>query len=371
MRQYHVYSANWVDYGTFNNNYYFNPYNDRSILQFNTFAGVMKYFSLERWQAERGEDANSLRSPKTMSPYEVADVLSANLIPNGGFAYDVNGWSGWPSQGQITHDYGQLDNGALKVHFANNNTYDQFTLKHDQLANVQNGQWYRLRFSIQSTMQGEVKAGFKGLTQQTGPQMVASRFVPFSPVRRDVTMFFQSDLTDQGNCTFTNHYTESTYWLDNVELHRVDVTPLDPLDRQQLLVNEQATAQTISLDGCWSDVQGNLHSGSISVPAYRSIVLVREEEILCGLSTGIAPGQDQITERPVAYPNPVETGGMLHLTTTGAAELRLMDLSGRTVWHDRMSAAGPRPVPAHVRPGTYVLSVDDGTTRTEQKLMVR
>ncbi|MBK6626142.1 MAG: right-handed parallel beta-helix repeat-containing protein [Flavobacteriales bacterium] len=371
MRQYHVYSANWVDYGTFNNNYYFNPYNDRSILQFNTFAGVMKYFSLERWQAERGEDANSLRSPKTMSAFAVADVLSANLVPNGNFAYDVNGWSGWPSQGQTTHDYGQLDNGALKVHFANNNTYNEFTLKHNQLANVQSGQWYRFRFSIQSTMQGEVKAGFKGLTQQTGPQMVASRFIPFSPVRRDVTMFFQSDLTDQGNCTFTNHYTESTYWLDNVELHRVDVTPLDPLDRQQLLVNDQPTAQTFSLDGCWSDVQGNLHSGSITVQAYRSIVLVREEDILCGLSTGIAPDEQMGADRPMAFPNPVEAGGLLHLTGTGSADLRLMDLSGRMVWQDRVNTTSPLPVPSTVRPGTYVLSVDDGSTRTEQKLMVR
>ncbi|MBV6406210.1 MAG: right-handed parallel beta-helix repeat-containing protein [Flavobacteriales bacterium] len=371
MRQYHVYSANWVDYGTFNNNYYFNPYNDRSILQFNTYAGVMKYFSLERWQAERGEDAGSFRSPKTMSPYEVTDVLSANLVPNGSFAYDVNGWSGWPAQGQITHDYGQLDNGALKVHFANNNTYNEFTLKHSQTANVQNGQWYRMRFSIQSTMQGEVKAGFKGLTQQTGPQMVASRFIPFSPVRRDVTLFFQSDLTDQGNCTFTNHWTESTYWLDNVELHRVDVVPLDPLDRQQLLVNDQPTAQTFSLDGCWSDVQGDLHSGSITVPPYRSVVLVREEDVLCGLSTGVTAPVASGTDAPPAHPNPVEAGGTLQLHSTGAADLRLTDLSGRVVWTTRLNAPTLLTLPGEVRPGTYMLTVDDGTTVRGQKLMVR
>lgn len=371
MRQYHVYSANWVDYGTFNNNYYFNPYNDRSILQFNTYAGVMKYFSLERWQAERGEDAGSFRSPKTMSPYEVTDVLSANLVPNGSFAYDVNGWSGWPAQGQITHDYGQLDNGALKVHFTNNNTYNEFTLKHSQTANVQNGQWYRMRFSIQSTMQGEVKAGFKGLTQQTGPQMVASRFIPFSPVRRDVTLFFQSDLTDQGNCTFTNHWTESTYWLDNVELHRVAVVPLDPLDRQQLLVNDQPTAQTFSLDGCWSDVQGDLHSGSITVPPYRSVVLVREEDVLCGLSTGVTAPVASGTDAPPAHPNPVEAGGTLQLHSTGAADLRLTDLSGRVVWTTRLNAPTLLTLPGEVRPGTYMLTVDDGTTVRGQKLMVR
>jgi hypothetical protein len=98
---------------------------------------------------------------------------------------------------------------------------------------------------------------------------------------------------------------------------------------------------------------------------------VREDDILCGLSTGIGTEVDPVVDRPAAYPNPVEAGGLLQFTSTGVAELRLTDLSGRTVWHGQVNTASPQPVPANVRPGTYVLSVDDGRTRTEQKLMVR
>ena len=39
MKQLHVYGANWVDYGTFDGNFYFNPYNERSILQVNHVTG--------------------------------------------------------------------------------------------------------------------------------------------------------------------------------------------------------------------------------------------------------------------------------------------------------------------------------------------
>jgi len=371
MRQYHVYSANWVDYGTFTGNYYFNPYNDRSILQHNTHAGVTKYFSLERWQAERGEDASSLSSPKHMDAYEVLNVLGASQVPNGNFAYDVAGWSGWPSQGQLTHDYALLDNGALKVHFANNATYNEFTLKHTQLAAVQSGLWYRLRFSIQSTMHGEVKAGFKGLTQQPGSQMVASRYSPFSPVRRDVTLFFQSDLTDQGNCTCTNRHLESTYWLDNVELKRVSVAPLDPFERQVLLVNEEAVPVTVPLAGCWSDVLGEIYSVEVEVPAYGSKVLVKEEDDLCTIHTAV---EDAAVGATIGvHPNPVEAGGALRLAIDGmVADVTLCDLNGRIVERMQEVRNGTVGVPQALAAGVYVLScTDERGDRRSTRVVVR
>ncbi|MBP6390710.1 MAG: right-handed parallel beta-helix repeat-containing protein [Flavobacteriales bacterium] len=375
MQQLHVYSANWVDYGTFNNNYYFNPYNDRSIRQFNTFAGVEKFFTLERWQDDRGEDPASHRSPLNLEAYEVTDVLSANLVNNGAFGAGITGWSGWPQQGQLTHDYSKLDNGAMKVVFSNNSTYDTHTLKHTTAANVTNGQWYRLRFSLQSTMHGELKSGFKGDTQITGPQMVVSRNIPFDDQRREVTMIFQSDLTDQGHCTFTNHYTESTYWLDNVELHRVTAVPLDPLDKQQLFYNDQPTAQTISLDGCWSDVQGVLHSGSITVQPYSSVVLVREDDILCGLSTHV----DAVTERSaqtnsIAYPNPVTAGETLYLRDAVSlnARIDLMEPTGRVVWSQTLGAGTSQvQIPRSVHSGNYVLLLQQGSERRYQKQVVQ
>ncbi|HEY0976536.1 MAG TPA: right-handed parallel beta-helix repeat-containing protein [Flavobacteriales bacterium] len=276
MRQLHVYSANWVDYGTFQNNYYHNAYNDRSIELFNTFAGVRKFFTLERWQYERSEDAGSGRSPLNLEGYGVTEALSANLVSNGTFAGNITGWSGWPAQGLMTHQPTLLDNGALRVVFNNNSTYNEFTLKPTTNATVTNGYWYRMRFSIQSNMHGEVKAGFKGNSQVSGPNMVYSRQVPFDSQRRDVTMIFQSNLTDAGVCSFTNFWTEGTYWIDNVELQRVSVTQLDPNDMHRLLCNPTATAQSLSLPaGTWTDVHGSEASGSVTIAPFSSRVFYK------------------------------------------------------------------------------------------------
>ena len=375
MKQLHVYGNNWVDYGTFDGNFYFNPYNERSILQINHVTGQQRHFTLERWQAERGEHDNSTRSRLHLEKYEVLSELSGDLVANGAFDYDLNGWSGWPSQGQMTHDYTELDNGALKVQFSDNSTYDWFTLRQTATPSIQNGQYYRLSFSITSTMHGEVKAGLKGLTQQTGPQMIVAEQVPFDDQRRDVDIIFQSDLSDQAYCSFTNNYTEGTYWIDNISLHRVTVQELDPLDRHQLLYNDQPVPQDFPLVGCWSDVAGNLYSGSITVQPFRSIVLVKEDDILCGLSTGIA--EESVAEAsaqgPFAFPNPVEAGTELRLDLPDGDHLiQLFDLRGTLVHAWRQpGGAGRTTMPQGLSAGIYLLDANNGTRALRQRIVVR
>ncbi|MBK8500548.1 MAG: T9SS type A sorting domain-containing protein [Flavobacteriales bacterium] len=372
MRQYHVYANNWVDYGTFSNNRYFNPYNDRSIFLHNTFSGTQKYYTLERWQTERSEDVGSTRSPLYLPDMEVTEVFGTNPVPNSTFNSNVTGWSGWPTQGQITHNTNQLDGGALKVNFTNNASYNTFGLKHDTQVPVQNGQWYRMRFSIKSDMMGEVVVGFKGQSQLSGPEMEGTRTIPFDGNRRDVTLFFQSSISDQGYCSFTNHYTESVYYLDNVELHRVSAVPIDPLDQQQLLVNDQGSTQTFDLVGCWSDVNGTLYSGSLDLAAFSSLVLVKEANNTC-LSTDVTDGNVADASGSIAYPNPVADGRAITITgsSIAAGTVRLLDARGSEVFNARVSGNGSTvELPSSVGPGTYLLRIADGERVEQQRLVV-
>jgi len=371
MQQLHVYGNNWVDYGTFTNNYYFNPYNDRSIRLFNTFAGVEKFFTLERWRAERGKDQGSIRSPRTFDEFDVTAVLGDNLVPNGNFTSNVSGWSGWPTQGQLTHDQSTLDNGSLRVAFTNNASYNTFNLKHNALSSIQSGQWYRLKFSIVSSMHGEVLAGFKGQSQLSGPLMEGKRSIPFDGNRRDVSMIFQSTISDDGYCSFTNHYTEGIYNIDNIAMHRVQVEPLDPLEKQQLFYNAQATASTIGLDGCWSDVLGNLYTGNITLPPYASIVLVKEEDATC-ISTVIDDGAHSSDGAAFAYPNPVERGSTITFTAPSLsnATIAAYDMDGRIVWEEVLNGSAGTHVPSGLLPGTYIVQLNDGSQVIRQKLFV-
>ncbi len=366
-------STSPVDFGTFSNNKYFSPYNEVSI-RIGQLGHNNKFYALERWQSEFNKDQGSTRSPHRQELHEVTEILGGNLTPNGNFDYNVNSWSGWPSQGQVTHSNTMLDNGALRVQFTNGSTYPEFYLRHNPTTtNVQNGQWYELRYSVQSNMIGQMRVEFKGQSQASGPNFVTSRTVPFDTERRDLRVVFQSTVSEPGQAFFINHFDHSTYWLDNVELHRVSVVEVDPLERHILLANEQATTQVFGLNGCWRDVNGGLHSGEISIPAYGSVILAKEPDALCALSTEIEE-EMHAQAANLFHPNPTPAGGNLTLdqVSDGYMQMDLFDAGGRSVL-SRTLAPGTTQfaLDPSVPAGLYIVRLAQDATVRQQRLIVQ
>ncbi len=276
MHQIHVYSSTLVDFGTFSNNRYFNPYNELSIEIHNQTAGTREFFSMERFAAEFGEDAGSSRHPLRQDIYGTLSELSANLVVNGTFTTNATGWGGFPYNAVITRDLTYLDNGALKAHLPNNSQYATLSLRNPDQFNVQNAQWYRLRFSLQSNIHGNLNAGVKGVSQLVNANTIFNRDVPFDTQRRDMEWYFQSTMTDQALVQFIHSYTQPQYWMDNIELHRVTVTPIDPAQQHIFYANELTTAQTYTLpSGCWKDVSGTLQGATVSVDPFSSKIFYR------------------------------------------------------------------------------------------------
>ncbi len=370
MRQTHVYSTNMVDFGTFTNNRYFNPYEELSIKIWVQPASTTHLLTLERWQAEHGEDAGSTRSPLRLPAYEVLDVMSAESITNGQFTQNVNGWSGWPTTTQVTQDHTYLDNGAMKVYMPNNNQYDYFFLHQPQMFDVVEGAWYRLKVSTHSNMHGVVTAEVKGESQVTTPYSFWNKRIPFSNERRDLEMYFQSDRTEQARIQLVNHWTEHTYWMDNISLQRVAVQPVDPYERHMLVMNQQNSTQTFPLSGCWSDVEGQLYTGSITLQAFRSIVLQKEDDGLC-LSTEV--DEAPATTAVGVYPNPIGAGSdiFFHTPITQPTDAILLDAAGRLVQQERLVPGTDRmPIGSHLTKGVYHLQLNAGGTVQMQRLVV-
>ncbi|MBK9536509.1 MAG: right-handed parallel beta-helix repeat-containing protein [Flavobacteriales bacterium] len=373
MRHYNVYSPNPVDFGTFTNNKYFSPYEDVSIYIYNTNSGAQKYYTLEQWQVARNEDSNSTRSMQNLNKYDVTQVHGANMIPNGAFDSNTTGWTGWPTEGQMTRDATFLDNGALKVNFSNNATYDVFFMYPDAMPAIQNNEWYRLNFSIQSNATGMLRTEVKGASQMTGPYSFFNTNVAFDAVRRDKTIIFQSDRTETARIQFINSYMESRYWMDNVTLERVTVQEVDAYERHTLLVNDQATPQQFTLTECWRDVHGVVHFGTITLPAYSSLALQLEPESSCALTTGVDDPIMTKLNNVVAYPNPISAGEKLTFTEAmkSATQVRLFDIAGRVVQETRMN---PREnyihINANIRPGAYNVVLVSETRNEEIHLVV-
>jgi len=373
VQQYHVYNTNLVDFGTFSNNRHFNPFNELSTFILNLTNGTYKYHSLQRWQADRNEETGSTSSPHRQNTEEVTSTLSANLVANGLFEYNTNGWTGWPTQGVILRDNTMLDNGAMKIVYGTNSGSPEFYLRADATSPVQAGQWYEMRFSLQSTMQGVVRAEFKGQSQVTGPNAIHSKSIPFDGQRRDMSIIFQSDLSEPGLLMFANHFTESTYWLDNIELYRVAVQPVDPYERHILLTNATDAGVDVPLTGCWRDVLGVLHTETIALPAWGSVVLAKEPDDVCGLTTGVEDDRD---EHPAirAYPNPLRSGAQLFLSeaVTIDTDVEVLDAAGRSVSRARMSAGTVEvPLGHQLTGGQYLVLLRDHNGLTRHRLIVQ
>ncbi len=284
MLLYNTHGASPVDFGTFTNNRYFNPYNEMSIKVINFVSGSPRYYAMERWQSEKNEDAGSTRSPLRLPDHATVQEIGGNLVLNGSFDSNVNGWTGWPNNAQVSRVNNQLDNGALKAYLPNGSVYPNFRLNNPDFFPIQNQAWYRVRCSVQSDAQGDVVVGIKGQSTSSNPYSTWDKQIPFDTERRDLEMYFQSDLTDQAQIQFINQFTEPMYYLDNVEVTKVTVQALDPADRNKIYVNDQPTPMSFNLpEGCWKDVDGNLLSASITVPAYSSTVAYRYEGTDCGV----------------------------------------------------------------------------------------
>ncbi|MEO8732885.1 MAG: right-handed parallel beta-helix repeat-containing protein, partial [Flavobacteriales bacterium] len=371
MRQYNCYSAQPVDFGTFSNNRYFNPYNELDIYLINTFTGSSKYYSLEKWKQNIHADVGSTRSPLRLNANEVTATIGNELVDNGTFTNNVDGWGGWPTNAQVTHDMTHLDNGALKANLPDGSVYPLFSMRNPLAFPMESGKWYRMSFSLQSDIQGQLTAGVKGLTQMTGLNTIGKREYPFGDERREVEFIFQSALTDQAVVQYTNSYLDPHYWLDNVSVKEVQVQPVDPNDKQILIYNDQESSQTFPLEGCWSDVDGNYHNGAVTLPSFRSIVLVKEADEACdNIPAGMGDALDSAPG--TAYPNPIRPGAWLHLPANSGGTFFVWAMNGRLICRSQVDPSSNMVLlPAGIAPGAYVAAITIAGNAQRFKLMVQ
>ncbi len=358
LRFYNCYSSQPTDFGTFTNNRYFNPYNEIGIFHFGFLSGQY-YYGLEHWKALRGEEQGSTRSPLHLSEWTTLSELSGDMLPNGTFGSNVSGWEYWPTNVQVTHDIGHLDNGCAKIHLPDNSVMTYSAMKNLEWFGLDNGEndWYRLDISMHSDAPGFVLARVRGQSQINNPYALWERNLPFGTERRDMSFYFRSPNAEDAQVVFVNQWTEPSYYLDNVRIHKVQVQENDPLEYQMILINDQFTDQTFTLEGCWSDVNHQYYSGEITLPAFRSKVLVKEDDDLCGLSTGTA-NVTVASNVSNVYPNPVKAGSRLGFSAPVSGMASFIGVNGQT------------PATIFLPPGSLGVDVPNGLEKGVYALRV-
>ncbi len=277
MRQYYCNGPNPVDYGTYSNNKYYNPYNDLSIMIYNVNFGGRKWYTFERWKQDKGEDlVGSVRHAFRRVGCSTSQEISQNLTPSGYFNGTTGGWdvNKWPPNATVTYSTEYLDNGALRLFIPNNSINPTLSTRSLDQFSVNASSWYRLKLSTQSPSLGDLIIGVKGQSQLNNPYTLWEKQVPFGPERRDLELYFKVSANDQATVQLINQWTEPLYHIDNIDLRQVTVQEVDPLLTQRLVFNETNVEQTIALQGTWKDLDGNSYTNQITLQPFTSKVLI-------------------------------------------------------------------------------------------------
>jgi parallel beta-helix repeat protein len=261
--------------GTINANTYCGVFSDPTF-QTQTTAGPTTSF-LAGWRSATGKDAGS-RSCSYRSPtYRATGTVAAQRVGNGGFDTGIGGWFGWPDNAlQAAWDPAGLNAGSLR--FANNGANDIVHID-TAIGPVAAGSVFRLRFTSRSDAAGRLLRVY--LRQAGPPYRVLSPVlsVPLGPAAATRQLFLPVPAAEpDALLIYELDRAGRVAWLDDVSLQQVTATPVTSTQVIRLETNPTATPRSVLLDGsAYSDPSGASYpaGSTVSVPAYRSLVLLR------------------------------------------------------------------------------------------------
>ena len=295
-------------FGTAFGNYYCRPVDDgltfSTTMLWGSAQATTQQYDLAHWRGVAGQDGSSRKAPLTLSSYSVLSS-GGNTIGNGSFNSNVSGtMNPNSSYSSLQYDNSVLDGGALKVSYtggtpSNGRGLTVWFFDASNLQSLQAGHTYRLRFSIKGSRDNNTDFAAVMHSSNSGASSEIKGFKVYS-TRKEVELIY----TPSGNVSnyYINIYTQNAdncpvWWLDNVKMEEVTLSYTNPDDYIRFEYNASTTNKTVALDGDYVDVKNRVYSGSITLGAYASAVLMKRS------AGGLIQTQDQ-TQSVVA---PVST----------------------------------------------------------------
>jgi len=254
---------NDTDFGTYNYNYYCNPYTTSVI------DHQHELYTLEGWQAVSGQDADSHKSLVRFTNY-VVDSYGPQLILNSTFDSNITYWHYWSNTGDARNTWEEnplLDGGSLKHDPAGaSSSYASHNVE------IEEGSFYELKFSIVSDEHISMRVA---VIQNHSPYSSVGLSVPISsePARQDLSFLFKGTMTDNNSMLYF-YNADKPFWIDNVSLRKVEISYVDPKAQSPLFINPSMETVSIDLGGeVYRDLDGKVVSGNITLEPFSSKVL--------------------------------------------------------------------------------------------------
>lgn len=266
----------------FDRNYYHNPYSTH-IIERGSFHNTPT-FSYDQWQAQvPGINQNSKTNNYFWDKYQVINRVSENLIYNGDFSNNDEGWTAWPggenSQGYRVENVG-LDEGAYYFEMLNGSPEQNgYPISRNIPGGLDANKYYEFSFSVKSDQLGTVTV-IPRRNESPYNSLGGEKLFAYRTSRADYHNVFQVDLTESTcRLDFKISYDhDRKFFMDNIELYEVEVSYQDPTQKARLFTNETAHNLEVLLDQTYLNLDGQEVSGSIKLAPYSSVILLSSND---------------------------------------------------------------------------------------------
>lgn len=233
---------------------------------------VSDYADLETWQGSY-PNSDFLYENAPQGAFQVNNILSPNLLKNGGFDVNAEGSHCFSSTNDCLGAWGEgggMDGGRLKV-----TTKGQSFLLIG-FEGVDQTKTYVLRFSALA----DKKIGLKVFLRQSDAPyhpISKSQVVLLENERNEYEMLFHVAVSEKRSSIVFEAGTEeqTSYWLDNIALHEAEVSEFDPDEYFYFTYNHSPVKAQHPLMGQYQDVEDEVHHRSVTLQPFSSSVLWR------------------------------------------------------------------------------------------------
>ncbi|HEV2355343.1 MAG TPA: hypothetical protein VGR89_13930, partial [Puia sp.] len=194
------------------------------------------------------------------------DVVYSNLLPLTFGPYTVNYYIGGNlyTKGIISTPFSSAAAGVRVITSAG-------------IGAIDSGYYYVLNYTMAAPDASHFLLNFIEEGISPYPTVTPYVTVPTAAPTSNVQVVWQATRT-YPSCllTFQSNSNMPTMVLSNISLYRASVTPNNPANDYIFQYNASKSSTALPLSGTWQDAAGNTYSGSMIIPAYGSVVLLKK-----------------------------------------------------------------------------------------------
>jgi len=371
-------STDHTDFGEFDNNYYFNPFSEYEFVRTSEPGdlsnnapnasepkpALFETFNLHDWKMATGWDANSQDAFFREKYYQPEAVSDVNVIANSTFTGTTNGWGIWSPGGDHAGAL-SVENNGLKVNYRGDSQVAYLT---SNLNGAVTPGYYLLRYEMQSAK--NAAASFQ-----------ITRLSPYERLS-NIIYITGSELGTKHEALVKVHTASSfpriemacsketgAFYLDNVELYRLDLEKPDLDTIASLMINDSESPLTIDLQGkTYLDVDSGLVEGSIELPPFSSKVLINKRKFTTSVDN---ISQRDLRNKFLLYPNPASNLLFIKSRKADISEVVISDLSGRILKKVTGSDFTESINVSDLVSGLYVVRVKDNNGKVYNQKVIK